>query len=246
MAELERNIKLIVEYNGSEYAGWQRQPNDNTVQGEIEMALQNLTKQKTAMYAAGRTDAGVHALGQVVNFSFNNVLPVQKIRDALNFYLPNDILIRSVEEVPPDFHARYNAVSRRYQYLVGLEKSALYRNMRWELSFPVDYDLLVEAAEYIKGEHDFATFCVVSSQKENNNCIVYQSEWTKLDKALKYEITANRFLHSMIRSLVGLMISLANGKINFQRFKEVFNSGDHTALPKIAPARGLCLVGVEY
>lgn len=241
-----KNIKLIIEYNGSGYSGWQYQTNATTVQGELENALERLTSQKVTVYAAGRTDAGVHALGQVANFIIDHNLPTQKYRDALNFYLPNDILIRSAEDVPIEFHARFDAMFRRYQYLVGLEKSALYRDMRWEINTRPDFELLVRAADYIKGEHDFAAFCVVGSLKENNTCVVYQSEWTQQEKSLKYEITADRFLHTMIRSLMGLMMELACGNITWKRFQEIFHSGDHTAIPKIAPAHGLCLIGVEY
>ncbi|MEZ5358320.1 MAG: tRNA pseudouridine(38-40) synthase TruA [Candidatus Zixiibacteriota bacterium] len=246
MGGLKKNIKLIIEYNGAGYSGWQFQPNAVTVQGELEKAIARVTSQKVTIYAAGRTDAGVHALGQVANFSIEHDLPTQKYRDALNFYLPNDILIRSAEEVPLAFHARYDAMYRRYQYLIGLEKSALYKDMRWEIDCLPDFDLLVQAAEYIKGEHDFAAFCVVSSQKENNTCIVYQSEWTRQEKSLKYDIAADRFLHTMIRSLMGLMVELGCGRITWKRFKDIFHSGDHTAIPKKAPAHGLCLVGVEY
>ncbi len=241
-----KNIKLVIEYNGAGYAGWQLQPNVSTVQGEIEQAINKLTSQDVAINAAGRTDSGVHAIGQVANFRIDHNLEIQKYRDALNYYLPNDILVRSAEEVPFDFHARFDAMFRRYQYLIGIEKSALYRDMRWEIKCRPDEVLLTKAADYIKGEHDFSTFCVISSQKDNNNCLIFQSEWTRQGNALKYEITADRFLHTMIRSLMGLMIELGCGWISWKHFIEIFNSGDHTAIPKVAPPHGLCLVGVEY
>ena len=246
MVKSRKNIKLTIEYNGTAYSGWQFQPNATTIQGEIEKALAVITSQKVTLFGAGRTDAGVHALGQVANFIVEHTLPAQKYQDALNFYLPHDILIRSAEEVPLDFHARYDAVYRRYQYLIGLEKSALYRDMRWEINRRPDFARLSESAAYIVGEHDFTACCVVNSQKESNRCIVYRSEWTEQGRALKFEITADRFVHSMIRSLVGLMIEYGCGGIIKNEFIRIFTGGDHTAIPKVAPARGLCLAEVGY
>lgn len=221
-----KNIKLIIEYNGAGYAGWQFQPNRTTLQGELEEAIRRLTGHDVTLYAAGRTDAGVHALGQVANFLIDHDLPLQKYRDGLNFYLPNDILIRSADDAPFTFNARYDAVSRHYQYLVGRERSALYRDMRWEVTAPLNTAMFEQAAAYIMGEHDFTTFCVVSSRKENNRCIVYRSTWTAQGSSLMYEIAANRFLHSMIRSLVGLMVELARGGMTFREFKKIFESGE--------------------
>jgi tRNA pseudouridine38-40 synthase len=242
----ERNIKLTIEYDGGAYAGWQFQPNQRTIQGELEKALQKLISGKVTLYGAGRTDAGVHALAQVANFKTTNRLPMNKIRDGLNFYLPDDICILQSEEVSLDFHARYDAVYRQYRYLIGLKRTAINRDKRWEIDRDLDIQLLNKAADYILGEHDFTTCCVVSSQKEDNRCLVYASRWRRQESVLCYEIMADRFLHSMIRSLVGLMVEMALGGMNMKRFKEIFNSGDHTAIKKVAPARGLYLVAIEY
>jgi len=245
LAEL-KNVKLVIEYNGSAYAGWQYQPNQKTVQGEIETALNKLTREKITVHAAGRTDAGVHALGQVVSFRTKRRLSVEKYRDGLNFYLPDDILIRRAEEVSLDFDARYSAVYRRYRYQIGMERSALGHGLRWDIGFDLNLKMLESAADYIRGEHDFSTFCVLSSRKVDNRCLVYQSQWRRKGNVLKYEITADRFLHTMIRSLVGLMMELGRGDITMKQFSGIFNSGDHTAIRKVAPARGLYLVAVGY
>lgn len=242
----ERNIKLTIGYDGGRYAGWQYQPKQSTIQGQLEKALKKLTSARVKLYGAGRTDAGVHALGQVANFKTRRQWPVRKFRDGLNFYLPDDIRILEAFEVPLDFHARFDAVYRHYRYILGREKSAIYGGRRWEIETGLHIQLLNDAADYILGEHDFATCCVVSSQKEDNRCLVYTSHWRHRDSGLCYEIVADRFLHNMIRSLVGLMVELARGGMNLKRFKEILESGDHTAIKRVAPARGLYLVDIGY
>jgi tRNA pseudouridine38-40 synthase len=242
----ENNIRLMIEYRGGAFAGWQFQPNQRTVQGELEKALKKLTAKKITLYGAGRTDAGVHALCQVANFRVSHRLPVEKYRDALNFHLPEDIRILKAESVSPEFHARYAALYRKYRYLIGLKKTALFADRRWEITASLDIELLNAAANYILGEHDFTACCVVSSQKDNNRCLVYSSRWRRQASVLIYDIMADRFLHSMIRSLVGLMVETARGGMSLRNFKEVLKSGDHAAIKKVAPARGLYLVDIGY
>lgn len=242
----QKNIKLVIEYDGAAYAGWQYQPKQRTVQGELETALKKLTRQTVTLYGAGRTDAGVSALGQVANFRIAHPLPVAKYRDGLNFYLPDDILVRRAEEAPLSFHARHDAAYRQYRYTVGLARSARDRGRRWEISRPLDIKLLNGIADYILGEHDFTACCVVSSQKVDNRCVVYASRWKHRAAELCYDISADRFLHTMVRSLVGLMVSVGAGDLTVREFRRVFHSGDHTAVTKVAPARGLCLVAVGY
>jgi tRNA pseudouridine38-40 synthase len=241
-----KNIRLIIEYDGGAFAGWQYQPNQRTIQGELEKALKKLTTRKVTLYGAGRTDAGVHARGQVANFRISHNLPLRKYRDGLNFYLPDTIRILEAESVPDDFHARFDAIYRRYRYLVGLGRTALESGRRWEIDFQPDIQLLIETADYILGEHDFAACCVVASQKENNRCLVYSSRWRRHGDVLIYDIMADRFLHSMIRSLVGLMMETAQGKVTLKRFKEILRNGDHTVIRKTAPAHGLYLMQVGY
>lgn len=241
-----RNIKLIIEYDGSAYAGWQYQPEYRTIQGELEAAIMKLTGKKVTLYGAGRTDAGVHARGQVANFTIAHTLPVSKYRPGLNFHLPDDIVIRDAIVVPAEFHSRYDAIYRRYEYLIGRRRSALEAGRRWEFEADLDIGLLNTAADYIMGDRDFTTCCVVSSQKENNRCTVFVSRWTREGDLLRYEIAADRFVHNMIRSLVGLMVDVGRHAMTMKTFKDIFHSGDHTAIRQVAPARGLCLVAVEY
>ena len=242
----QKNIRLILEYDGKNFAGWQYQPNRRTIQGELEMAIRKLTEEKATLYAAGRTDAGVHALGQVANFKTSSNLSPKKYRDALNFYLPGDILVRQADEVPIGFHARYDAIYRSYGYSVSRKRTVANQGRCWEI--PVEFDLarLQAGAEHVRGEHDFSAFCVVSSRKANNRCLVYESRWREEKHILKYEITADRFIHSMVRSLVGLMVRLGQANIDEKQFKQIFRGGDHGAVGRVAPARGLCLIAVGY
>lgn len=241
-----RNIKLQIQYNGTGYSGWQYQPKQKTVQGEIEKAIKKIISKKTTIYAAGRTDAGVHALGQIANFKTESKLTPSKLQDALNFYLPNDILISSASEVPIGFHSRYDAIFRSYRYDISGDRSAFDSDRSWLVGWPLSGTALEKAADFIVGDHDFASFCVSSSLKENNHCLIYRSRWINREGKLSYDITADRFLHTMIRSLVGLMIEFARGAITFKRFKGIFDDGDHSVIPRVAPARGLCLVEVGY
>ncbi len=240
------NIKLVIEYDGSGYAGWQYQPGQKTVQGEIETAVRRLTGKKITLLAAGRTDAGVHATGQVANFKIEHKLPVSKYRDGLNFYLPDDILVRSAGAVPPGFHSRYDAVFRLYRYIIGLNRSAAFMNRRWEIEYRLDIRLLNAAADYIMGDRDFTACCVVSSQMENNRCVVFRSRWAGSGDVLYYEIAADRFVHTMIRSLVGMMVDVGRHAMSMRTYKDILHSGDHTAIRHVAPARGLCLTEVGY
>ena len=249
----ERNIKLVIEYQGTGFAGWQYQPNQRTVQGEVIGAIFRVTDQRVPVIGAGRTDAGVHALGQVANFKIDHKLEAGRFRDAINYYLPDDIRIRESSEVDRTFHATRDATFRRYRYLLSNEKSAIYRNLRWENPVSIDVDVLREAAEAVLGEHDFSPFCVVASRKEDNTCRIERSEWQRIGPLLVYEIRGNRFLHSMIRSLVGAMVNIASQtqdtnsrNLTLERFRDIINAQTDERVVFTAPAHGLYLVSVGY
>jgi len=242
------NIRLDIQYKGTPYSGWQVQPKETTVQGLIEQAIEKVTGQKTTLYAAGRTDAGVHALGQVANFRTAPKLPPEKYREALNFYLPAAIRIMTSAEVPDEFHARKSARWRRYRYIVGDRLTALYHEYRWEYPHPLDMERMNRIAAFIRGRHDFAAFCRVSSQKEVNDCDVLESRWNRVDDTLVYEVKANRFLHTMVRSLVGTMVDAGRDRdyLTLESFQDIMDSLDHTRIKTVAPARGLYLLAVGY
>ncbi len=244
----EKNIRLIVEYNGAYYCGWQVQPDENTVQREMVEAIRKVTGKEVTLYAAGRTDSGVHALGQVVNFRIEHDLPIEKYKDAINYFLPRSILVKKAEQVADNFSARYSAIWRKYKYVISRERSALYHDYRWEYQYSLNVERMEEIAAYILGRHDFSAFCKVASLKEKNECEIYQSHWRSHGSLLVYEIRANRFLHTMVRSLVGVMTLAGreNDYLTLKNFKDIMDSKDHTLVKMVAPARGLYLVEVGY
>lgn len=249
----ERNIKLTVEYKGTSFAGWQIQDGPRTVQAEVTKAIRRVTGETVDLIGAGRTDAGVHALGQVANFHTNHSLDAGRFRDALNFHLSDEICVKVSTEVALDFHARFDARYRRYRYLLAREKSAIYRELRWENPVELDFDRLQRAASLVVGEHDFGPFCVVSSLKEDNRCRIDYSRWFKVGPLRVYEIRGNRFLHSMVRSLVGGMVNLATLRqdnnmhnLTLERFGSIIAAKSSERVVFTAPACGLYLVQVGY
>ena len=249
----ERNIKLLIQYQGNAYSGWQSQPNGPTIQGKLVLAIRQTTGREVSLIGAGRTDAGVHAIEQVANFRIDHHLESERYAEALNYYLPEDIRVLSSQAVPLEFHARYDASARRYRYLVSAELSALYRDLRWHYRFELDPERLQTAAAVVLGEHDFSSFCVTASRRENNVCRVEHSRWRRIGPLLVYEIRANRFLHSMVRSLVGAMINLATLQPDHNRlnltldaFSDIICTPAGRRVTFTAPARGLYLVKVLY
>mgnify|MGYP006278711123 CR=1 FL=1 len=249
----DRNIKLLIEYCGTRFSGWQKQTNATTIQEEITKAIQKVTGQTVNVVAAGRTDAGVHAIGQVANFHIDHDLPAERFAPALNYHLDDDILIRSSVAASDEFHARFDAVSKRYRYLISPDPSALWRARRWRYPKTLDFSGLQQAAGAIVGEHDFAPFCVVSSLKENNVCRIEHSRWNRVGPLLIYEIRGNRFLHNMVRSLVGAMVNLATRNpdgnslnLTLADFENIIRSTDRKRVVFTAPPHGLYLVSVRY
>lgn len=249
----DRNIKLLIEYDGSDFAGWQIQKKQRTIQGELTDAIRRVTGKEITLIGAGRTDTGVHARGQVANFVTDHALEVDRYCDAINYYLPDSILIRKSEEVDLGFHSRYKAKHRRYRYLLSSENSALFSRLRWERPGLIEIELLKQSAEQILGEHDFGSFCVTASLKDDNSCQIYHSKWRKIGPLLVFEIRGNRFLHSMVRSLVGAMVNLASVKkdnhprnLTLGSFRDMFSAQVRDRNQFTAPARGLYLVSVAY
>jgi len=249
----EKNIKLVIEYEGTNYSGWQSQDGPNTIQDEIQNAVYKVTNCNVNLTAAGRTDAGVHAQGQVANFQIEHSLEPERYKDAINSYLPDDILIKSSQEVSAEFNARRDAIFRRYRYLMSPEKSAVFRHLRWFQPQPVQFEKLQEAAQMVLGEHDFSSFCVTSSLKENNHCLIEFSRWFKYGPLFICEIRGNRFLHNMVRSLVGSMVNLAlvnqdqnSLNLTLGDFKNMLSSQSKERAVFTAPPHGLYLVSVGY
>ncbi len=243
---MERNIKLIVEYEGTAYHGWQWQENAPTVQGVLEAAIRKLTGEKLRVTAAGRTDAGVHAWGQVVNFKTHTALPVYKIMMGLNAHLPRDVRVRQADEADLEFSARFSAKQRVYQYYISTENTAIYRNFCWQLFQKFDPELLNPVAESLLGEHDFGAFSRVQVDTAHKRCRVEESRWFRQNGLWVYRVAANRFLHGMVRTIVGTTIDVARGRFTMEEFQEIFNSRKRELAGAAAPAKGLFFQEVIY
>ena len=243
---MQRNIKLEIEYDGTDFHGWQMQPKLRTVQGEIQEKLKTILRHEVSLIGAGRTDVGVHALGQVANFMTDNPLESEAILQGLNGLLHRDVVIKKAQEVDPDFHSRYSATSRAYEYRVCRRRSALLRRRVWEVLYSLNIEEMAKATEHIKGEHDFSSFCVAESAKENNACAVTEATWEQSGDELIFKIEANRFLHTMVRSLVGTLVEVGRGYFSVADFVNIMKAKDRRKAGPTAPACGLYLVEVKY
>ncbi len=246
MNRMPRNIKLVIEYDGSFFHGWQIQPGLRTVQDEIEKALHPILQHKINLIGAGRTDAGVHALGQVANFETENLQDAETIRKSLNGILPEDIIIHKAEEVDLNFNARYSAKSRVYKYKVYLGRTAIQRKLAWQVSYRLNLKTLIQATKEIEGEHDFTSFCLAESSKESNLCQIKWAFWEEGEDELTFNIEADRFLHNMVRSLVGTLIEVARGYFSVSDFGKIMEAKDRRKAGPTAPAHGLYLMKVKY
>lgn len=241
-----RNIRLLIEYDGTNYAGWQRQEHDRTIQGELEKALGQILQEGVNVLGAGRTDAGVHARGQVANFRTTSPRQPDEIRAALNALLPEDVIIRSAEEVPEEFHARYSARDREYSYTIVLQPSALLRLYSWHLKHSLNISQMRWAACQVIGEHDFRSFCRTKADVEHHRCTILAASWFQEGDLLRFTVRADRFLHGMVRTLVGTMVDVGRGYTSLADFTSIVESRDRTAAGMAAPAKGLVLESVTY
>ncbi|HPC35575.1 MAG TPA: tRNA pseudouridine(38-40) synthase TruA [Candidatus Marinimicrobia bacterium] len=244
---MERRFKIIMQYDGSNYCGWQRQLQNRSVQAEIENALKPLNQNlPVTVIAAGRTDSGVHARRQTAHFDLATDLAPDTLKKALNATLPDDIYVDDCHEVGKEFHARFAAISRTYHYQILVNANVFLRKYVWLVNFPFDRELLQMCAELVKGEHDFTALCRAATETENKIATVYESRWEEQDNRLVYVITANRFLHAMVRMLVGSMMEVARGKYPISAFKNLLGKNDTTMQVYTAPAQGLFLWNVKY
>lgn len=241
-----RRIKLLIEYDGTNYVGWQKQVNGISIQEKLEEAIYQLSGQKVKTYAAGRTDAGVHALGQVVHFDIESKLQKINFLKGLNYYLPHDIVVKKVEEVDEAFHARYSAKSRSYIYLIKLNYSALFQNRAWIYLTPLNLDAIQAAMTYFLGEHDFKSFCSSESVMDHYRCNVQSFTLDKRKDLLIFNIKANRFVHNMVRTIMGTLIHVGKGKLLPEEIPRILLERDRTSAGPNAPPYGLYLEKVEY
>jgi len=240
------NIRLLISYDGTDYHGWQRQLGRKTIQGEIEKSLQRILGEKINLQAAGRTDAGVHALGQVANFHSNCRLTNSELLRALNAMLPHDIRILAVERVPLNFHSRKWAKSKVYRYRIKISPIISPFDFRYVLHYPYQLDLqaMKQAASLFEREDDFSAFS--SSCYQNPVRRVILSRLENSDDELIYTIEANGFLRYMVRTIVGTLLMVGRGRLKPEDIEVLFREKKRTLSSPTAPAKGLCLIRVNY
>ena len=242
-----RRIALVVEYDGTAYGGSQYQKNSRTIQGEMEKALKKLTGERTRLALAGRTDAGVHAKGQMVSFRTWAPYEAEVFVRALNARLPQDIVVRSAREVPLSFQVRRQAKRRWYRYLIynGRQRPALRRGYCWHVAQPLDVEAMQEAARYLVGEHDLAAFAAPAAPGRTVRT-VYRAEVSRRRSWVTFDIEANSFLTQQVRRTVGALGQVGLGKRTVEDFRRLLASAKRGAATEAAPPRGLCLMAVEY
>ncbi|HCL00424.1 MAG TPA: tRNA pseudouridine(38-40) synthase TruA [Candidatus Marinimicrobia bacterium] len=242
-----RRFAITVEYDGTDFFGWQRQARERTVQEVLGNGLVDLNRgNRVVVNGSGRTDSGVHAIGQVAHFDLETILAPETIRNALNAKTPRDIYIHNCRETDPSFHARFNAKKRTYLYQLLLVRSVIKRRYTWQPELKFREDLLQRCAELVKGEHDFSRLCRTSTESNTKICRIYESQWIKNENMLYYKIVGNRFLHSMVRMIVGTMEEVARGIGTVEGFRALVENLPGDIKPFTAPPQGLFLWEVEY
>ena len=244
-----QTFRLIIEYDGSGFHGWQRQKKDRTVQETIEKALAIMTREKVTVIGSGRTDAGVHALGQVACFKTRSRLDARVFLTGLNSLLPGDVVVHACDPMPDVFHARFDVASKRYRYHI-LNRPiapAIGRQFVWHIRKPLDIPAMRTAAECLTGTHDFKTFEGAGSPRSHTVRTVSVSAVRETGVGnLTYDIAANGFLRFMVRNIVGTLVAVGLGKISIEKVPEILQSKDRSRAGATAPPRGLFLVEVSY
>jgi len=239
---------IEISFKGTNYHGWQLQPNALSVQALLEAALRTLLREEIKTTGAGRTDTGVHAKYFVAHFETENQLPCNPadfIYKA-NALLPKDIAVQNIYAVKTDAHARYSAISRTYRYTISRVKDPFETEFSWCYSVPIDLDIMNKAADKLSEFTDFTSFSKLHSDVKNNNCMIFGAAWTIHGSQLEFTIRANRFLRNMVRSIVGTMIDLGRGKLKLDDFTAIVNRRNRNLAGFSAPAQGLTLMHVEY
>ena len=241
-------IVLVVEYNGGNYCGFQWQANGPTIQAELEQAIQRLTGEESRIVAASRTDAGVHANGQVVSFRTKSVLSPQTILRALNYYLPKDIAVKSARKIDADFDVRRRAVSREYDYHIwnGPTRSPLLEGIACFVPKKLNVRAMNGASKLLLGEHDLASFATALGNLKSTVRYVYEAKLVRRDDLVNFHVIANSFLPHQVRNTVGLLIRVGLGKVQLEDFRQILEAKKIGSAGPTAPACGLCLTRVNY
>jgi tRNA pseudouridine38-40 synthase len=239
-------IRLIIEYDGTDFVGWQFQINGRSIQEEIEKAIKQILQADVRIAGGGRTDAGVHARGQVASFFVDRDVDINILAKSLNAVMPHSIIIQEAAEAPANFNARHDAKSRRYTYSIVQEPTAIQRNYCWQVYQKLDLILMQKCARQIMGTHSFRSFCKVDIDNHDFRCNVFVSQWIQKGKMLIYEISANRFLHGMVRTLVGTMVNVGRGHTKYEDFQKILEANNRSIAGMSAPAKGLFLEQIVY
>lgn len=246
---MTRNIKIILEYDGARYHGWQRQANRRTVQEVLEEGISTITQEDIRVIGSGRTDAGVHAMNQVANFRTNSNIEERGLHKGINSLLPWDVVVKELAEVDASFHARYDAKSKIYMYQIyrGAVRSALYRDYAWFIHDTLDIEKMKEAAQLLLGAFDFSSFCAANCGIENHVRTVMSVD-IAMDRRgmVKFCIEADGFLKYMVRNIVGTLVDVGRGKLSRAEFIRIVEAKDRKRASQTAPAHGLFLVEVKY
>ena len=244
-----RNIKLVIEYDGTNYHGWQIQPQSPTIQEVIEEKIEIMIRQRVHLAGSGRTDAGVHALGQVACFQTSSSIPIEGLWRGLNSLLPVDITIQSAEEVDASFHPQFGAKRKTYRYLIfnRPSPSAIYRRYSWHLPIPLAMEAMQRAAQILLGRNDFSSFQGAHPDTQDPVREVFRVEWSRKEPAfLSFLIEADGFLRNMVRNIVGTLVEVGKGKISVEEFEGILAARDRKQAGMTAPPQGLFLLEVKY
>ncbi|CAH2215191.1 tRNA pseudouridine(38-40) synthase TruA [Tepidibacter aestuarii] len=242
-----RNIMITIEYKGTNYCGWQIQNDRTSIQECIESAIYKITNEKANVTSSGRTDAGVHALGQVANFYTNSRIPVDKLPGAINSKLPDDISILDAKEVDYDFHARYSAKKKRYRYVIlnSKYKRPIYNDFAYLVKYKLDIDKMIQESKYLIGEHDFKGFMSTGSSVKTTVRTIYDISLKKEEDLIILEVEGNGFLYNMVRIIAGTLVDIGRGRINLS-LKDIIESKNRDNAGHTADSKGLFLKKVYY
>jgi tRNA pseudouridine38-40 synthase len=244
-----QRLNCIISYDGSAFSGYQIQPNQRTVQAEIENVLKKMHKGlEIKIVASGRTDAMVHAVGQSIHFDTPLNIPINKWKIALNSLLPEEISVKQVQRVPSDFHARFNVKTKEYRYKVSLSKDrdVFMRNYHFHYPYQLDYIAIKEAIKYLVGTHDFTSFCSAKTEVEDKIRTIYEIEFSESDDLLTFRFIGNGFLYNMVRIMVGTLLEVGQGYRKPEEIVAILEQQDRTRAGKTAPGNGLYLWKVHY
>lgn len=243
-----RNIKLTIEYDGTNYVGWQRQKNGRSIEETIEKAIEDITGEKVRIIGASRTDAGVHSKGQTANFFTSSRIPETKFHSAINSRLPKDIVILDAQEMDENFHSRYSSIGKRYSYKILNRKQppAYLRNYVEHCPYELNYSFMLNAAKAFLGQHDFTAFKSTGSSVKTAVRTITMIELTKNEDLITMNIEGDGFLYNMVRIIAGTLIDVGRGKIHYNSIPEIIESRDRNRAGKTAGAAGLCLEKVYY